>query len=60
MKIRKYVQMEDRKGISIFEVDEDKKEMTRNVVRFICDVGAQLTDKETQELADLIVDKLNS
>lgn len=60
MVVRKYVKLTDRKGTSIFEVDEDSSKMTRNIVRFICDVGKQQSEEKTQELADFIVKKLNS
>lgn len=60
MKIRKFIKETDRKGTSIFEVDEDKSTMTRSIVRFICDVGRQETEEQTQELADYLLDKLNA
>ena len=57
--MRKFIKETDRKGTSIFEVDENKETMTRHIVRFICDVGKQETEQQTQEVADLIIKKLN-
>lgn len=31
-----------------------------SIKRFICEVQEQATDKETQELADMLVNKLNN
>ena len=59
MPVRKFCKIQDRKGTTIFEVDEDAKAMTRNIVRAYCDVIPQETEKETQEVADRIVDALN-
>lgn len=50
----------DKKGRTfIIEVKEDKATMTRYVQRFICEVGNQETEEQTQEVADLLVKKLN-
>ncbi|MDP2687547.1 MAG: hypothetical protein Q8O62_10010 [Aequorivita sp.] len=54
----KFTKVTDRKGTSIFE-GEEKPGKVFNISRFICDVGPQQTEKETQEVADLIVNALN-
>ena len=62
--IRKFIKIKsspDKKGKThIVEVDEDKSTNIRNVVRFICEVQNQKTEEETQMIADLILDNLNT
>lgn len=60
MTVRKFVSITDRKGTSIFEVDENNEKMTRSIVRPICDVLPQETEAQTQEVADRIVKALNA
>jgi hypothetical protein len=56
----KFIKEKDRKNtFSIFEVIENKETMTRSIVRFICDVGKQQTQEQTEQLADFILEKLN-
>ena len=59
---RKYIiEGPDKKGKTyIIEVDEDKDTMTRNIVRFMCEVCPQATPGETRLLAYEILGKLNS
>ena len=54
----KFVKETDRKGTYIIEGSSDGKFF--NIKRFICQVQKQETEKETQELADFILSKLNS
>ena len=59
--IRKFIKEgPDKKGrLFIIEVDEDKSNSTRNVIRFICEVQNQETIRETHKVADLILESLN-
>ncbi|MBU9020606.1 hypothetical protein KTG24_22790 [Bacteroides fragilis] len=54
----KFVKTTDRKGTYIIESSSDGQFF--NIKRFICQVQKQETEKETQELADFILSKLNS
>ena len=54
----KFVKTTDRKGTYIIEGSSDGRFF--NIKRFICQVQEQETEKETQELADFILSKLNS
>ena len=54
----KFVKTTDRKGTYIIEGSSDGQFF--NIKRFICQVHEQETEKETQELADFILSKLNS
>ena len=54
----KFVKTTDRKGTYIIEGSSDGRFF--NIKRFICQVQKQETEKETQELADFILSKLNS
>lgn len=54
----KFVKETDRKGTYIIEGSFDGTFF--NIKRFICQVQKQETEKETQELADFILSKLNS
>lgn len=54
----KFVKETDRKGTYIIEGSSDGRFF--NIKRFICQVQKQETEKETQELADFILSKLNS
>ena len=62
MKVTKFVKEgPDEKGRThIIQVDEDKANNVRNVIKFICEVQSQQTEEETQMTADLIVDNLNT
>ena len=54
----KFVKETDRKGTYIIVGSSDGRVF--NTKRFICQVQKQETEKETQELADFILSKLNS
>lgn len=54
----KFVKETDRKGTYTIEGSSDGRFF--NIKRFICQVQKQETEKETQELADFILSKLNS
>lgn len=54
----KFIKDKDRKGICIIE-GEVKPGFVFSIKRFICNVQEQETEKETEELADMIVDALN-
>ena len=54
----KFVKETDRKGTYIIEGSSDG--WFFNIKRFIRQVQKQETEKETQELADFILSKLNS
>ena len=54
----KFVKETDRKGTYIIEGSFDGTFF--NIKRFIFQVQKQETEKETQELADFILSKLNS
>ena len=56
--IPKFVKETDRKVSFIIEGSYDGTFF--NIKRFICQVQKQETEKETQELADFILSKLNS
>ena len=51
----------DKKGLThIILVDEDQEAKTRTVKKFICEVQKQETEEETQMVADLLLDNLNT
>lgn len=49
----------DKRG-RIYIIEGEASGNIFSVKRFICEVQKQETDKETQEVADLLVKKLNS
>lgn len=52
-----FVKETDRKGTHIIE-GEERPNHTLSIKRIICVVAEQETEAETQELADLIIEKL--
>ncbi len=55
----KFIKVTDKRGTDIVE-GEVKPGKVFSIKRFICTVQSQETEKETQEVADLIVDALNA
>ncbi|WP_202703137.1 hypothetical protein [Flavobacterium sp. UGB4466] len=53
----KFVKVTDRKGTDIIE-GEVKSGNVFSILRFICQVQEQETEKETQEVADMIIEAL--
>lgn len=53
----KFVKETDRKGTYIIEGSFDGAFF--NIKRFICKVQEQETEQETQEIADMLLNKLN-
>ena len=62
MKITKFIKEgPDKKGRThIILVDEDQEAKTRSIQKFICEVQKQKTEEETQMVADLLLDNLNT
>lgn len=54
----KFVKETDRKGTYVIE-GELKPKNIFSIKRFICQIQEQETDKETQEVADMVIDALN-
>ncbi len=54
----KFVKEKDKRGTYIIE-GEDEGNGTFSIKRFICQVQEQETEEETQEVADLLLSKLN-
>jgi len=54
----KFVKETDRKGTYIIEGSFDGTFF--NIKRFICQVQEQETEQETQEVADMLLNKLNN
>ena len=54
-----FIKETDKKGTSIIE-GEAKSNNVFSVKRFICDVQRQETEKETQEVADMLLKCLNN
>ncbi len=50
----------DKKGKTHIIEGEDKGNNVFSIKRFICEVQNQQTEEQTQEVADLLVKKLNS
>lgn len=48
-----------RGGFEIFE-GEPRPKNVLNITRFICTIGQQETEKETEKLADFVLKKLNT
>lgn len=57
--MKKYVKETDNKGRTYIIEGEEKPGKVFSISRFICEVQKQETDKETQEVADLLLKKLN-
>jgi hypothetical protein len=55
-----YTKETDKRGKVCIIEGIDKGNQVLSVTRFICDVQTQGTEKETQELADLIIKALKS
>lgn len=55
----KFIKQSDKKGTDIIE-GEVKPGNVFSIKRFICTVQPQETEKETQEVADLLVEALNN
>jgi hypothetical protein len=53
-----FIKETDKKGTSIIEGEAREKNVFA-VKRFICDVQKQETEKETQEVADMLLKSLN-
>ena len=53
-----FIKETDKKGTSIIE-GEERENNVFAVKRFICDVQRQETEKETQEVADFLLKRLN-
>ena len=55
----KFIKETDRKGTYIIE-GEVKPQNVFSINRFICQVQEQETEKETQEVADMLIKALNN
>lgn len=53
-----FVKESDRKGTYIIEGTDNGKGIF-SIKRFICQIQQQETEKETQEIADMLLSKLN-
>ena len=54
----KFVKETDKRGTYIIEGEETAKGVF-SIKRFICEVQEQETERETQEVADMLLAKLN-
>lgn len=55
----KFVKETDGRGRTYIIEGEEKPNKVFSIKRFICQVQEQETEEETQELADMILTKLN-
>lgn len=50
----------DKRGRTYIIEGEEKAGQVCSIKRFICEIVLQETEKETQEVADMILEKLNT